>query len=94
MLFPFPARCQSGWNHGRVEAPRAWCESGWNHVRAPEEESAEKDCKGVFHAGVSNRALSAQYIGTRLDRNAPSMIVSSSLSRILWERIGRVSEFM
>jgi hypothetical protein len=63
-------------------------------VRAPEEESAEKDCKGVFHAGASNRALSAQYIGTRIDRNAPSMIMSSSPSRILWERIGRVSEFM
>jgi hypothetical protein len=40
MLFPLPARCDSGWNHGRAE----------------EEETAEKDCEGAFNAGVPNRS--------------------------------------
>ncbi len=36
MLFPFPARRDSGWNHGCGE----------------EEETAEKDCQGALNAGV------------------------------------------
>jgi hypothetical protein len=39
-------------------------------------------------------ALSAQCIGTRIERNAPSMIMSSLLYRILWEHIGGFSHVM
>ncbi len=46
MLFSFPARCESGWNHGRAE----------------EKESAEKDREGAFNTGAPNRALTAQDI--------------------------------
>ena len=46
MLFPFLARCESGWNHGRAE----------------DKELAEKDREGAFNTGGPDRALTAQDI--------------------------------